>query len=115
MLDVVHAETVAGHSVGVTDLTHLLSVDQPRVSKLVKVAVSAGMLRRVADQDDGRRSSLELTSRGSEYIEVVRAHRSAAFAEAVQDWSARDRKLFAALLTRFVAGLEATDNAHPAT
>ncbi|MFD4429251.1 MarR family transcriptional regulator, partial [Nocardia sp. NPDC058497] len=39
----------------VSTVAAALAVDQPRASKLVAAAVTAGYLRRVADQSDGRR------------------------------------------------------------
>jgi DNA-binding MarR family transcriptional regulator len=107
LLDAVEGEVAAGREVTVTGLTRLLAVDQPRVSKLTRLAVSAGLLRRLADQQDGRRSTLELTAEGIGYLDAVHRHRQARFARAMDGWTDAERADFAALLTRFVSALEA--------
>jgi DNA-binding MarR family transcriptional regulator len=82
-----------------------LAVDQPRASKLVSAAVSAGLVRRVADQADGRRSVLVLTERGQAVVTDAHQRRQRAFAEAMSQWTPRERAEFAGLLTRFVDGM----------
>jgi len=110
LLDAVEAETAAGRDVTVTDLTGLLAIDQPRASKLTGAAVSAGLLLRLADQQDGRRSTLMLTADGSGYLDTVHRYRQSQFAAAMGGWTDSERTVFADLLTRFVAALEAADN-----
>ncbi|WP_214402860.1 MarR family winged helix-turn-helix transcriptional regulator [Pseudonocardia lacus] len=105
VLDAVDVADAAGAPVGVTGVAGALAVDQPRASKLVAAAVAAGLVRREADQADGRRSRLVLTADGRERLAHVHAHREARFAAAMADWSEAERAAFAALLTRFVAGL----------
>ena len=111
LLDAVEAETAAGRDVTVTDLTRLLAIDQPRASKLTGAAVSAGLLRRRADQQDGRRSTLKLTADGTGHLDAVHRYRQVQFAAAMDGWTDPERAVFADLLTRFVAALEASDNA----
>jgi DNA-binding MarR family transcriptional regulator len=96
----------AGGPVGVTGIADALGVDQPRASKLVAAAVGAGLLRREADQADGRRSLLALTVAGQERLAQVHGFRRARFAAAMAGWTPDERDAFADLLTRFVAGLE---------
>ena len=110
LLDAVEAGAAAGRDVTVTDLTRLLAVDQPRASKLARLAVSAGLLRRLADQQDGRRSTLQLTADGTGYLDAVHRYRQSRFAAAMEDWTDPERAAFADLLTRFVTALEAADN-----
>ena len=102
VLDAVEA---AAEPLGVTAVAAALDVDQPRASKLVAAAVDAGLLRRVADQDDGRRSHLALTPSGRERLDAVHSARQARFGAAMADWTAAERETFAALLTRFVTAL----------
>ena len=90
---------------GVNGVAEALGVDQPRASKLVAAAVSAGLVRREADQLDGRRTNLALTDAGRERLETVHTFRRRRFAAAMDDWPESDRTAFATLLTRFVAGL----------
>ena len=110
LLDAVEAEAAAGRDVTVTGLTRLLAVDQPRASKLTRLAVSAGLLRRLADQQDGRRSTLELTVDGISYLDTVHRYRQSQFAHAMDGWTSTERAVFADLLTRFVTALDAADN-----
>ncbi|MEV5960794.1 MarR family winged helix-turn-helix transcriptional regulator [Kribbella sp. NPDC051952] len=93
-------------NLGVNGVAAALGVDQPRASKLVAAAVSAGLVRREADQQDGRRTNLVLTGQGREQLETVHAYRRDRFANAMEDWSAAERETFADLLTRFVTGLD---------
>lgn len=89
----------------VSAVAEALSVDQPRASKLVAAAVAQGLVRRLADQEDGRRSVLVLTEPGLEVLAAAHARRRAAFDAAMAGWAERERAEFARLLTRFVAGM----------
>jgi DNA-binding MarR family transcriptional regulator len=90
---------------GVNGIAEALGVDQPRASKLVAAAVTAGLVRRDADQHDGRRTVLALTDAGHARLAEVHAYRRARFAGAMETWSTEERKAFADLLTRFVSAL----------
>jgi DNA-binding MarR family transcriptional regulator len=105
VLDVLEAAEQAGAAVTVSNVAIALSVDQPRASRLVAAAVADGVVRRTADQTDGRRSLLVLTARGRAVVQRVHVFRQSAFAAAMSDWSSTERKEFARLLTRFVDGL----------
>jgi DNA-binding MarR family transcriptional regulator len=85
-----------------------LDVAQPRASKLVAAAVEAGLIRREADQADGRRAFLARTVAGRELSERVHVSRRARFAAATADWTVAERTAFSQLLTRFVDGLTET-------
>ncbi|MGI5224049.1 MarR family winged helix-turn-helix transcriptional regulator [Actinoallomurus sp. CA-142502] len=101
VLDAVEAAEHAGAPIGVSEVATALSVDQPRASKLVAAAVAAGLIRREADQADGRRTLLARTEAGRDLSEQVHDHRRTKFAAAMADWSPADRADFARLLTRF--------------
>ncbi|MFI5710389.1 MarR family winged helix-turn-helix transcriptional regulator [Kribbella sp. NPDC051620] len=101
-------ETAGPEPLGVNGIAEALGVDQPRASKLVAAAVSAGLVRREADQLDGRRTNLVLTPAGHDRLAAVHAFRRTRFAEAMTDWPETDKQAFATLLTRFVAGLNRT-------
>ncbi|HKA51178.1 MAG TPA: MarR family winged helix-turn-helix transcriptional regulator [Candidatus Dormibacteraeota bacterium] len=105
VLDVVEAGEQAGSPIGVTGVGVALGIDQPRASKLVAAAVAAGLVRRKADQADGRRAFLVRTDAGRAASEEVRQFRRAVFAAAMSDWADADRADFARLLSRFVDGL----------
>lgn len=92
-----------------TSVAESLHVDQPRVSKLVAAGVEAGLLRREADQADGRRTVLVRTAAGPAASEHVHQFRCAVFAAAMKAWSPAERADFACLLSRFVDGLSATN------
>jgi DNA-binding MarR family transcriptional regulator len=94
---------------GVTEVSLALRVDRPRASRLVAAAVEAGLVRRVADQADGRRAGLVRTAAGRAATERVRQFRRAAFEAAMADWTAAERATFARLLTRFVDALDGQD------
>lgn len=104
-LDVIEAAEQAGEPATVSYVSDALRVDQPRASRMVAAAVEAGLVRRQADQSDGRRALLVRTARGRALSEQVHEFRRSVFAEAMSGWSASDRATFARLLTRFVAGL----------
>lgn len=90
----------------VTELAPALGVDQPRASRLVARAVDQGFLVRQADQRDGRRTLVALTSSGRRQVDVAHSARQRVFAEAMADWPEEDRATFARLLTSFVDGLD---------
>jgi DNA-binding MarR family transcriptional regulator len=92
--------------IGVNGVAAALGVDQPRASKLVAAAVSAGLVRREADQADGRRTNLVLTADGRRQLEWVHDYRRERFAAAMEDWTAAERQTFADLLSRFVTALD---------
>ncbi|MFI7705667.1 MarR family winged helix-turn-helix transcriptional regulator [Nonomuraea sp. NPDC049480] len=102
VLDVIEG---AREPVTVTAVAEALSVDQPRASRLVTAAVAAGVVRREADQGDGRRSCLVLTDAGRAALEQAHRARRETFAAATEGWSAAERAEFARLLTRFVEAI----------
>ncbi|SET66914.1 MarR family winged helix-turn-helix transcriptional regulator [Nonomuraea wenchangensis] len=102
VLDVIEG---AGGPVTVTGVAEALGVDQPRASRLVAAAVTGGLVRREADQADGRRSHLVLTGAGRAALARARESRQASFAAVTRTWTAAERAEFARLLTRFVEGL----------
>jgi len=113
-LDVVEDNSDSGEQTTVTGLGRRLGIDQPRASKVAGQAIAAGLLRRVADQHDGRRSLLELTPGGRAYLERVHQYRRSQLAAAMSGWTDQERETFADLLTRFVTALDQPDNGMPA-
>jgi DNA-binding MarR family transcriptional regulator len=106
VLDIVEHNGDAGRQTTVTDLGRTLGIDQPRASKLAGQAIAAGLLRREADQQDGRRSPLQLTAGGRAYLDQVHHYRRTQFAHAISGWTDQERQTFAYLLTRFVTALD---------
>ncbi|MER7005857.1 MarR family winged helix-turn-helix transcriptional regulator [Dactylosporangium sp. NPDC000555] len=105
VVDAVEAGEQLRRPMTVTDVAAALDVAQPRASKLVAAAVEAGLIRREADQRDGRRALLARTVAGRELCERVHRSRRGRFARATEHWTAAERATFAQLLTRFVEGL----------
>lgn len=112
LVDLVEA---AGRPCTVTSLGRDLGIDQPRASKLAAHAVDAGLLCRAADQQDGRRSPLELTAAGRDYLDQVHQYRRARFGQAMTGWTDTERATFARLLTEFVSALEPGRGSDPRT
>src|SRR5215467_608072 len=105
VLDIIEEAEEAGRPATVTSVAAALNIDQPRASKLVAAAVAAGLVRREADQADGRRALLVRTPAGRRLSAQAHAFRRQIFGEAMADWPAADRAEFARLLTRFVESL----------
>jgi DNA-binding MarR family transcriptional regulator len=101
-LEVLAAAAERGESMTVTDVATQLDVDQPRASRLAGLALSAALIRREADQRDGRRSLLALTADGNDALDRIHGFRRRIIAEATTSWSDADRAALARLLPRFV-------------
>lgn len=109
LLDVVEAGAAEGEPPTVTEAAAILDVDQPRASRLAGQAVEAGLLRREADQRDGRRSLLVLTADGRAVLAAIHGFRRRTIAEATSEWDPAEREMFARLLSRFVRELGAVE------
>lgn len=102
LLDALAAAAERGEQLTVTELATQLDVDQPRASRLAGQALAAGLVRRDADQHDGRRSLVVLTPDGEEVLDRIHDFRRRAVAQALAGWSDTDRAALARLLPRFV-------------
>jgi DNA-binding MarR family transcriptional regulator len=71
----------------------------------VAAAVEEGLVRREADQADGRRALLVRTEPGNTLSEELHRFRRSIFTTVMSDWTDADRAAFARLLTRFVESL----------
>jgi DNA-binding MarR family transcriptional regulator len=105
VLDIIEEAEETGRPATVTSVAAALNIDQPRASKLVAAAVAAGLVRREADQADGRRALLVRTPAGRRLSAQAHAFRRQVFGEAMAGWPAADRTEFARLLARFVESL----------
>jgi DNA-binding MarR family transcriptional regulator len=114
VLDLIEDNSDSGQQTTVTGLGRHLGIDQPRASKLAAQAIAAGLVRRAADQHDGRRSLLELTAAGRAYLEQVHQYRRSQFGRAMGGWTDQERETFADLLTRFITALTQPDTDRPA-
>ncbi|MFI1508282.1 MarR family winged helix-turn-helix transcriptional regulator [Streptomyces sp. NPDC020597] len=113
LLDAVEAAAEQGGRLTVTEAAGALGVDQPRASRLAAQALEAGLLRRVADQHDGRRSLLALTAEGRTALARIHDFRHRMVAEAMAAWPAADRDALARLLPRFVHDFTALGDPGP--
>lgn len=64
---------------------------------------------RAASQADGRRIELKLTDAGRHLARQMHIFRRRSFAAAMSDWTERERREFARLLTRFIDALESVE------
>ncbi|MET7423241.1 MarR family winged helix-turn-helix transcriptional regulator [Dactylosporangium sp. NPDC005555] len=87
------------------DVAARCALDQSTTSRAVSAASQAGLVRRVADPNDGRASLLELTESGRRTLAEAEAWYDALLAGALQDWSAADIEQFGAHLRRFTNAL----------
>lgn len=106
LLDDIEEAGTLGLDRTVTGVAQRLRMDQPRVSRLAAAAIDNGLLERLADQRDGRRSLLVLTEAGSGVLAGIRRNRRFQFDQAMAEWTPDERENFAELLTRFVAALD---------
>lgn len=83
-----------------------LAIDPSRASRIVADAVRSGFVRRVASQEDGRRSCLELAPMGEEAVAAAHRTRQAFYSELLEEWEPGERREFARLLTKFVHSLD---------
>ena len=106
VLDAIEGAAGAGAAMTVNGVAGALGIDQPRASRLVAQAVDAGLVRRGADPEDGRRSVIALTPRGARVLADGHRTRRGAIEAALAGWSGEDRETFARLLRAYVAGWE---------
>ncbi|MFF6877554.1 MarR family winged helix-turn-helix transcriptional regulator [Streptomyces sp. NPDC012474] len=83
-----------------------LAIDPSRASRIVADAVRSGFVRRVASQEDGRRSCLALTKTGREAVSAAHRTRQDFYSRALKDWNPDEQRHFARLLTKFVDSLD---------
>ena len=79
-------------------LAELVHADPSTVSRHVAVLVERGLVRRVADETDGRASRLVVTDDGRAALEALRGERESLFERVTAGWSTAD---LAALTTLF--------------
>ncbi|MEV6771713.1 MarR family winged helix-turn-helix transcriptional regulator [Nocardia sp. NPDC051030] len=87
-------------------IAELCGVDPSVASRMVSDIIKAGYLRRAASQQDGRRSVLELSPEGIEFMARYRKHQRDAYDYITADWSEHDRLEFARLMLQYVDSLE---------
>ena len=88
-------------------LADLVHADPSTVSRHVAVLVEQGLVRRVADESDGRASRLHVTEAGHEALEVLRRERETHLAQVTADWDAGDLTALTTLFGRFLDDMTA--------
>ena len=97
----VEALSGAGNAPTIKDLARQLDVHQSRASRLVKDTIRAGLVARLASQEDGRKSPLALSEKGKAIARAIEAARTKYFAARLQGFSNADRYDLARLLEQF--------------
>ena len=99
--------TPARPDVTIGDVAEDLAIDPSRASRLVSGLVNAGFIRREADQGDGRKSILRITSAGQALLEAFVTLKWRVTVEAFANWPEQDilrfRDLFARNVEAFTA------------
>ncbi|WP_432040441.1 MarR family winged helix-turn-helix transcriptional regulator [Streptomyces cucumeris] len=78
-----------------------MGVAQPVASRAVAACIAEGLLLRVASQQDGRSSLLELTDAGESARRAYATEQRRVFEEITAHWDSADRLQFARFLTRY--------------
>lgn len=97
----------------VSEIAESIGVDQPRASRLVNDSAERGLVTRRADDRDARRSVVELTEAGRAVLTTANTTRRTAVTDAIAGFTPSETEVFAALLTRFVAGWTQHDGGIP--
>lgn len=85
-----------------------LGIEAPSVTRTVQELEAAGLISRQPDEQDKRAMNVSLTKKGEKQLAKLQAARRERLAEALSDWTARDRKVFGELLSRFAHDLTHT-------
>ena len=83
-------------------LAELMHSDPSTVSRHVTLLVERGLVRRVADDQDGRVSRLVITPAGEAVVHQMTQERNAFIAQSTHDWSSTELAEFTRQLHRFV-------------
>jgi DNA-binding MarR family transcriptional regulator len=89
-------------------LADLVHADRSTVSRHVTSLVEQGLVRRDADESDGRASVLVITDAGRAQLDRLRAEREAYLREVTADWTDDELGTFTTLLDRLLDGIAAT-------
>ena len=86
-------------------LADLVHADPSTVSRHVTLLVDRGLVRRVADEQDGRASRLIVTPAGEAVLDQLRQERNSHLATVTAGWTPGEVAAFTAQLQRFVQDL----------
>lgn len=105
-LDIVRRIRTEGGEATVGAIAEAMRLDASRGSRLVADLVGRGILRRVACQEDGRRSLVEITENGEALLAEVRSVKQSIVERSMQNWTADERHQFGILFERFIESFE---------
>ena len=91
-----------------------MHADPSTVSRHVAALIDQGLVRRVADETDGRASRLVVTEAGRAVLAQVRSDREAHLAQVTAGWSAADLTALTHLFGRLLDDLAASLPSEPA-
>jgi DNA-binding MarR family transcriptional regulator len=89
-------------------LAELVHADPSTVSRHVASLVEQGLVRRVADESDGRASRLVVTAAGEAALETFRQERERHLERITAGWSAADLATFTTLFSRLMDDISAS-------
>jgi DNA-binding MarR family transcriptional regulator len=95
-------------------LAELVHADPSTVSRHVTSLVEQGLVRRVADESDGRASRLVITDAGNSALQDLCAERESRVDQATASWDPTDLATFTRLFGRLIDDLETVLTAPPA-
>jgi DNA-binding MarR family transcriptional regulator len=91
-----------------TALADLVHADPSTVSRHVAALVERGLVRRVADETDGRASRLVVTDDGQAALEALRRERESHLERVTAGWDAADLAALTSLFGRLLDDLSTT-------
>lgn len=89
-------------------LAELVHADPSTVSRHVAALVEKGLVRRVADESDGRASRLHVTDAGHAALDALRRDRENHVAQVTAGWDTADLTALTTLLDRFLDDMSTT-------
>jgi DNA-binding MarR family transcriptional regulator len=101
VLNLVDEAQSAGREMTVGNLADALLVDPSVASRMATDCITHGYLVRVASQQDGRRTVVQLTDEGSALLGHFRNQHRQAFEYVTRDWPRAERLEFARLLIKY--------------
>ena len=89
-------------------LAELVHADPSTISRHVAALVEQGLVRRVADESDGRASRLVVTAAGHDAVAALCHERENHLAQVTSDWDTTELATFTTLFGRLLDGIAAT-------
>jgi DNA-binding MarR family transcriptional regulator len=91
---------------GINEIADHLRLDGSTVTRQVVALEQAGLVTRGRDDQDGRRAVISPTDEGLRALAETRDRRARVYAELLDDWTAAERTVLAASLSRLNAALD---------